>query len=73
LGALLVTLQFLFFYELHQWLVLNGLMEFHYVYRLISENHLDRYYTGLTSHLKARLAKHNRNCNQTTTKSRTEI
>jgi putative endonuclease len=34
-------------------------MSFTYVYVLRSVNHPDRHYTGLTTDLKARLAKHN--------------
>ena len=32
---------------------------FHYVYILRSENHPDRYYTGFTDDLEARLPHHN--------------
>ena len=35
-------------------------MSFTYVYVLRSVNHPDRHYTGITTDLKARLAKHNR-------------
>ena len=35
-------------------------MPFTYVYVLRSVNHPDRHYTGITTDLKARLAKHNR-------------
>ena len=34
-------------------------MEFHYVYILQSEADADRFYTGLTEDLRARIAKHN--------------
>lgn len=34
-------------------------MIFHYVYILQSESHPKRYYTGYTTNLKERLAKHN--------------
>lgn len=33
---------------------------YHYVYILVSENHPDRYYVGLTDDLTVRLATHNR-------------
>jgi putative endonuclease len=34
-------------------------MKYYYVYILISESYLNRYYTGFTEDLKARLAAHN--------------
>jgi len=32
---------------------------FHYVYQLVSIDHPDRHYTGLTRHLERRLQQHN--------------
>lgn len=34
-------------------------MKFHYVYRLVSKEHPDRHYVGLTDNLDARLKKNN--------------
>ena len=37
-------------------------MKFTYVYILQSRSHCDRYYTGITDNLQARLAHHNDGC-----------